>query len=184
MSQFTCASCGGVYEKVWSDAEAKAEYRANMPEVPRDEPTDLVCNDCYERFMVWLKAHPEERFGAGRGGTKMRLHRGEASVAPSRSDDEEIKFVPIPLSGGDTIGPADLTQQGGSFTTTFTLNIPPWFPFTLHLGDCTITLHADGKWEGSIEALRTAMATGKAYGDSAMLLWLLLRQMEADKRSW
>jgi hypothetical protein len=96
MSQFTCASCGGVYEKVWSDAEAQAEYRANMPEVPRDEPTDLVCNDCYERFMARLNAHPEERFGAGRGGTKMRLHRrGEAPVAPSRSDDEEIKFVPI-----------------------------------------------------------------------------------------
>jgi hypothetical protein len=62
MGEFTCANCGGVYENGWSDAEAQAEYRANMPEVPRDEPTDLVCNDCYERFMVWLEAHPEERF--------------------------------------------------------------------------------------------------------------------------
>jgi hypothetical protein len=41
MSQFTCASCGGVYEKVWSDA-----------------PTDLLCDPCYQRFMAWLKGHP------------------------------------------------------------------------------------------------------------------------------
>jgi hypothetical protein len=86
--------------------------------------------------------------------------------------DEEIKFVPIP--SGETV------------TSTFTLNIPPWFPFTVHLGDCTITLHADGKWEGSVEALREAMATGKAYsdGNARMLLWLILRQMEADQRFW
>jgi hypothetical protein len=59
---FTCASCGGVFGKRWSDAEAIAEYHANMPEVPPDEPTDVICDDCYQRFMVWLKAHPEERF--------------------------------------------------------------------------------------------------------------------------
>jgi hypothetical protein len=67
MSEFTCANCGGVFAKRWSDAEAIAEYRANMPEVPPDEPTELICEDCYERFMAWLEAHPEERFrGAGR----------------------------------------------------------------------------------------------------------------------
>jgi hypothetical protein len=64
MSEFTCARCGGVFEKTRSDAEAIAEYRANMPEVPPDEPTELICEDCYERFMAWLEAHPEERFGA------------------------------------------------------------------------------------------------------------------------
>lgn len=61
--QYTCASCSGVFNKGWSDTEATTEYRTNMPEVPPDEPTDLVCDDCYQRFMAWLKAHPEERFG-------------------------------------------------------------------------------------------------------------------------
>jgi hypothetical protein len=56
MSQFTCASCGGVFEKGRTDAEAQAEYRANMPEVPPDEPTDLLCDPCYQRFMAWLEA--------------------------------------------------------------------------------------------------------------------------------
>ena len=88
--------------------------------------------------------------------------------------DEETKFVPI--SNGETV------------TTTFTLNCTPWFPFTITLPDkCTITLHADGKWEGSIEGLRAAMAQGESWGGDGitrMFLWLVLRQMEADKRSW
>jgi hypothetical protein len=63
MDKFTCAKCGGVFTKGWSDGEAEANYRANMPEVPSNEPTALICDDCYRRFMAWLKAHPEERFG-------------------------------------------------------------------------------------------------------------------------
>jgi hypothetical protein len=92
--------------------------------------------------------------------------------------DEEIKFVPIP--NGETLDNA--------FTTTFTLKGTPWFPFTMTLPDkCVITLHADGKWEGSIEALRAALAKGESWGGDGitrMFLWLLLRQMEADQRSW
>ena len=33
-----------------------------MPEVPPDKPTELICENCYERVMAWLEAHPEERF--------------------------------------------------------------------------------------------------------------------------
>ena len=89
--------------------------------------------------------------------------------------DEEIKFVPIP--------------NGETLDTTFTLKATPWFPFTITLGEppCTITLHADGNWEGSIEALHASLAANKSWsgdGTAKMLLWLLLRQMEADKRSW
>ena len=63
MDKFTCAQCGGVFNKGWSDAEAEAEYhKIMMPEVPPDEPVDEVCDDCYQQFMAWLKAHPEERF--------------------------------------------------------------------------------------------------------------------------
>ena len=88
--------------------------------------------------------------------------------------DEEIKFVPIP--------------NGETLYTTFRLNETPWFPLTITIRPgCTITLHADGKWEGSIEGLRAAMAQGESWGgdgSSRIMLWLLLRQMEADKRSW
>ena len=63
VSQYTCASCGGIFNKGRSDAEAIAEYRARLPEVPPDEPTEMVCDDCYQRFMAWLKAHPKERSG-------------------------------------------------------------------------------------------------------------------------
>jgi hypothetical protein len=89
--------------------------------------------------------------------------------------DEEIKFVPIP--SGETV------------TTTFQFNATPWFPFTITLGEppCTVTLFADGKWEGSIEALRESLAANKSWGGDStakILLWLLLRQMEADQRFW
>ena len=77
------------------------------------------------------------------------------------------------------------------FTTTLKLAETPWFPFTITLAlpppGCAITLHADGKWEGSIEGLRAALADGKSWGGDAtarIFLWLLLRQMEADRRSW
>ena len=58
---FTCAKCGGTFNKGWSDAEAMAEYHTRMPEVPPDEPTAVICDVCYERFMTWLAAHPEGR---------------------------------------------------------------------------------------------------------------------------
>ena len=60
--RFTCAKCGNTFTKGWTDAEAAAEHRRNMPEVPTDEPTAVLCDPCYRRFMAWLKAHPEERF--------------------------------------------------------------------------------------------------------------------------
>jgi hypothetical protein len=103
--------------------------------------------------------------------------------APSGLDERQAgataqqKLTFVPISNGETI------------TTTFTLNGTPWFPFTITLGEppCAITLFADGRWEGSIEALRTSLAANKSWGGDStakILLWLLLRQMEADKRFW
>jgi hypothetical protein len=59
--EFTCANCGGVFAKQRSDEEAMAEYRQRMPEVPSDEPTAVLCDDCAQRFYAWLEKHPEER---------------------------------------------------------------------------------------------------------------------------
>jgi hypothetical protein len=58
---FTCAKCGGTFTKGRSDEQAAAEHRKNMPEVPTDEPTALLCDPCYRQFVAWLEAHPEER---------------------------------------------------------------------------------------------------------------------------
>jgi hypothetical protein len=71
---------------------------------------------------------------------------------------------------------------------TFHLNETPWYPFTIAVSDnCNIVLNADGKWEGSIEALRQVMAEGKSNyvdGNLRVMLWLILREMERDKRFW
>jgi hypothetical protein len=74
------------------------------------------------------------------------------------------------------------------FTGTWLFNETPWFPTTITLSpDLVITLHADGKWEGSIEGLREHLATQKTLGTDVMsrlFLWLLLRAMESDARFW
>lgn len=88
-------------------------------------------------------------------------------------------------------------QYTGSFTAgthihepvtfTTTLTELPWFPFVIKLPDCTIELHADGTWTGSIEALREALAKGKGYvgtGPMGAIMWLILREMERDQRFW
>jgi hypothetical protein len=81
------------------------------------------------------------------------------------------------------INPADAQ----TYTGTFAFNEQPWFPCSITIGDCTIALLADGKWEGSIEGLRAALASSKSYGVDTfprMVLWLVLRQMESDQRFW
>jgi hypothetical protein len=48
---FTCAGCGGTFDKEWSDAEAQAEYERNIPAEDRGGPVDTVCDDCYNAVM-------------------------------------------------------------------------------------------------------------------------------------
>jgi rubredoxin len=44
---YTCALCGGVFEKGQSDEEALAESRAYFGDVPPEELA-VVCDDCWE----------------------------------------------------------------------------------------------------------------------------------------
>lgn len=45
---FTCARCGGVWRKGWSDEECQSERAENgWADVP-DEEVVLVCEDCYQ----------------------------------------------------------------------------------------------------------------------------------------
>jgi hypothetical protein len=53
MNTFTCAACGGTFEKGWSDEEAAAEaLEVWGPLDPDDEAT--VCDDCYKAIMAEL----------------------------------------------------------------------------------------------------------------------------------
>jgi hypothetical protein len=51
---YTCDRCGETYEKGWTDEEADAEYAANFPGLA-DEPRSVICEDCYQAFMVQIK---------------------------------------------------------------------------------------------------------------------------------
>lgn len=44
--QFRCAKCKGVFNKEWSDEEAKAEFDHGFPGEPLATAV-VVCDDCY-----------------------------------------------------------------------------------------------------------------------------------------
>ncbi len=47
-SEYQCNMCGGVYEKGWTEEEAKAEAKENG--FPLEE-SSLVCDPCYRKIM-------------------------------------------------------------------------------------------------------------------------------------
>jgi len=48
--EYTCAMCGGTFEKAWSDDEARAEFAEEFPEASGDD-AEVVCDDCYRQMM-------------------------------------------------------------------------------------------------------------------------------------
>lgn len=49
---FTCANCGGTFEKTWSDEEAAAEAAALIPAEQFEESgTAVVCDDCFRAII-------------------------------------------------------------------------------------------------------------------------------------
>lgn len=46
---FTCASCGGTYEKGCTDEEAAAEQRSLIADIEDD--TAVTCDDCFRKIM-------------------------------------------------------------------------------------------------------------------------------------
>lgn len=52
---FTCSKCGGTFEKGWSDEEALAEKNSVFGG-HAVEDCKLICDDCYQRFMLWFRA--------------------------------------------------------------------------------------------------------------------------------
>jgi hypothetical protein len=47
---YKCAHCGGIFEKGWTDEEAMAEQKEDLPGVPLSE-CELVCDDCCKQFF-------------------------------------------------------------------------------------------------------------------------------------
>ncbi len=47
-NEYQCASCGGVFEKGWSDEEAENEVAEIWGEIPQEERV-VICNTCFNR---------------------------------------------------------------------------------------------------------------------------------------
>jgi hypothetical protein len=53
--EFTCAKCGETYDSEWTDDERWAECVENFGPIEPGTPHDVICDDCYEKFMRWWK---------------------------------------------------------------------------------------------------------------------------------
>jgi hypothetical protein len=57
---FTCARCGTVHEKGWSDEEAMAEAEDLWTPETMADPQAIVCDDCFREFMEWARVNVPE----------------------------------------------------------------------------------------------------------------------------
>ena len=57
-NEYRCAGCHQVYEKGWSDAEAKEEWDQDFPGEPIDDTTDLICDNCYKAIQKDMEDKP------------------------------------------------------------------------------------------------------------------------------
>lgn len=63
MSEFTCYKCKITFKKTrdetWNDFKAAEEFINLYPECKND-PTDILCNDCYDEFKRWFATLTKE----------------------------------------------------------------------------------------------------------------------------
>lgn len=52
---FTCAYCGEVFTKKWSDEDANVEAMQlwNVQNAVNDPDMEIVCDDCFSKFIAW-----------------------------------------------------------------------------------------------------------------------------------
>lgn len=48
-NQYRCDMCAGVFDKAWTDEEAKAELGENFGDISTDD-CGIVCDDCYKKM--------------------------------------------------------------------------------------------------------------------------------------
>jgi len=107
---YTCVMCRETFEKSISDEEAMAEYRHDFPDLPKDEPKEIVCDDCYrvvtstpaqidlwratvltEGTRVMVKDDAREMLRRGRTGERADVN--ELACYRVRFDDGETRTV-------------------------------------------------------------------------------------------
>jgi DNA-directed RNA polymerase subunit RPC12/RpoP len=51
LNEYQCAQCGGIFEKEWTDEEARAEMKENKFDAILEKDMCIVCDDCYKKIM-------------------------------------------------------------------------------------------------------------------------------------
>lgn len=57
--------CRGVFQKAWTDAEAKAEMERDYGDVPV-EMCDVICDHCYQKVRPDTHPHEYESYKAAK----------------------------------------------------------------------------------------------------------------------
>jgi len=57
---YTCDTCKGEFRTDWPEARAEAEYQGHFGGLRKEirEKRVTVCDDCYRRFMKWMRKQP------------------------------------------------------------------------------------------------------------------------------
>lgn len=63
MIEFTCYICNNTYEEQrdeeWNSFKAGEEYITLYPE-GKNDPSDILCDDCYQEFIKWFSKLTED----------------------------------------------------------------------------------------------------------------------------
>ena len=95
-NQYQCHMCKGVFDKEWSDEEAKAEHDRDFPGESLDTAC-VMCDDCYQK--VRPDTHPlqmAQYIAAKEGATLMDLL--PLLTAPSSSPPPASEATPSAAS--------------------------------------------------------------------------------------
>ncbi len=50
---YTCSLCKQTHESEWTEAEALEEMKQNFGAAFKKDDCDVICDDCYKKFMEW-----------------------------------------------------------------------------------------------------------------------------------
>jgi len=75
---FTCASCGGTFEKGCTDEEAKAEQRALL--IPDGSDDAVTCDDCFRGIMGRVQVEAPELLVPGAPLVEGACYRTEGGL--------------------------------------------------------------------------------------------------------